>query len=269
MKILITGSSGFVGVHLVNLLSAKHEVVPFDLKEGRDIRDIEALDKHMVGVDTVIHLAALVVGPESWEKPKDYFETNGTGTLNVLLSAIKNKVKRIVITSSAAIYGEPLSPYGASKRWAEEVAHTYKNQIETFVIRPFNIYGKGQNPAYGYAIHSFAKGIKEKGKVEIFGDGNQTRDFISVKDVTESMEFLLTTKTVPSEPVDLGTGIGITINDLAKLEGEILGKSFETEYKEKREEPYRSVAKTNIIKTIGIDPDKFTNLADGLTGLIV
>lgn len=269
MKILVTGSSGFVGTHLENLLKDKHEIIPFDLKVGRDIRNSEALDKFMLGVDAVIHLAALVVGPESWERPNEYFETNGVGTLNVVLSAIKNKVKRIIVASSAAIYGEPLNPYGASKRWAEEVSETYRKQIETFVVRPFNIYGQGQNPAYGYAIHSFANGIKENGKISIFGDGNQTRDFISVKDVTQTMELLLTCKVIPDKPIDLGTGKEISINDLAKLEGKILKKSFDVLYNEKRKEPYKSVADISGLESLGLNPELFTKLEDGLRELIV
>lgn len=178
MKILVTDSSGFVGTHLTRLLSKKHKIVPFDLKEGLDIRKPEMLEKASSGVDAIVHLAALVVAPESWDRPYDYFETNGLGTLNVVLAGIKNKVGRIILTSSAAVYGEPLNPYGASKKWAETVAETYRDKIETVIIRPFNIYGEGQNPAYGYAIHNFAKSIKEKGEVEIYGDGTQTRDFI-------------------------------------------------------------------------------------------
>lgn len=269
MKILVTGSSGFVGTHLCNLLEEEHEIVKFDLKEGKDIRKIEMLNVSMRGVDSVIHLAALVVGPESWEKPRAYFETNGMGTLNVVLSAIENQVKRIIVTSSAAIYGGPLNPYGASKKWAESVAETYKNRIETFVVRPFNIYGKGQNPAYGYAIHSFANGIKKDGKITIFGDGNQTRDFISVKDITESMKYMLSSKIVPDEPVDLGTGREITINDLANLEAKILGKDTQINYTEKREEPYKSLADTEGLKNIGIDASKFVGLEEGLRDLIL
>ena len=186
MKVLITGSSGFVGGHLVSLVGGSHTVVPFDLKEGLDVRKSEMLNNKTKSIDAIVHLAALVVGPESWNKPWDYLETNGVGTFNVITSAIKNKVKRVIIVSSAAIYGAPLNPYGASKLWAEAVTQTYKDQIETFVVRPFNIYGSGQNPAYGYAIHNFARAIKETGVVDIFGDGEQTRDFISVGDVCKT-----------------------------------------------------------------------------------
>lgn len=269
MKVLITGSSGFVGGHLVSLVGGSHTVVPFDLKEGLDVRKSEMLNNKTKSIDAIVHLAALVVGPESWDKPWDYLETNGVGTFNVITSAIKNKVKRVIIVSSAAIYGAPLNPYGASKLWAEAVTQTYKDQIETFVVRPFNIYGSGQNPAYGYAIHNFARAIKETGVVDIFGDGEQTRDFISVGDVCKTLNALLTAEKVISNPIDLGTGKQITINNLAKLEATILGKSYKVSYKTKRQEPYISVANTANLKELGINPNNFMSLEDGLRGLIL
>lgn len=263
MKILITGSKGFVGTHLCDLLSKKHEVIKYDIKDGEDIFDLKLLNKKLKGVEMVIHLAAYVSGSESWEKPLEYFTNNGIGTFNVINAAIKNKVKRIIIFSSAAVYGKPLTPYGTSKVFAEAIADSYKDQIEIVVLRPFNIYGKGQNPAYGYAIHNFYRGIKNKGEIEIYGDGKQTRDFIYIEDVIKTVEKILTSQ-VPARPVDLGTGQEIKILDLAKHIGKIAGKSYSIKFLGFRNEIKRSKANTIGLKRLGIDTRLFQSLKDGL-----
>lgn len=268
MKILVTGSSGFVGTHLISLLGKKNEIVKFDIKEGKDIRNLKMLEKSTKGVGVVIHLAALIVSTESWDRPIDYFETNGIGTLNVILASIKNKVKRVVVISSAATYGNPINPYGASKKWAEAVCETYRDIIEIAVVRPFNIYGKGQNPAYGYVIHNFASDITKGNPVTIYGDGKQTRDFINVEDVVKVISRLAKIRKVPPTPFDLGTGKEITIKDLALLEAGILKKKLKIRYSTKRQEPHKSVANVKTLRDMGIDVSKFTNLKSGLTKLL-
>ncbi len=263
MKILITGSKGFVGTHLSRSLSKKHKIVGFDVKDGKDIFDTKLLNSNLKNVEVVIHLAAYVSGNESWEKPLDYFMNNGIGTFKVIDAAIRNKVKRIIFFSSAAVYGKPLTPYGASKVFEEAIATSYKDRIETVVLRPFNIYGKGQNPAYGYAIHNFYKGIRKIGEIEIYGDGNQTRDFIFIDDVTKAVEVMLTAK-VPVGSVDLGTGKEIRILDLAKFVGKIVGKPYAVKYLESRNEIRRSKASTIGLKKLGINTNLFTSIKDGL-----
>lgn len=263
MKILITGSKGFVGTHLSRLLSKKHKVIEYDIKDGKNIFDTKLLNNNLKGVEVVVHLAAYVSGNESWEKPLDYFTNNGIGTFKVIDAAIKNKVKRIIIFSSAAVYGKPLTPYGTSKVFAEAIADSYKDQIEIVVLRPFNIYGKGQNPAYGYAVHNFYRGIKNKGKIEIYGDGKQTRDFIYIDDVIKTVEKTLTSK-VPARPVDLGMGKEIEILDLAKHIGKIADKSYSIKFLESRNEIKRSKANTIGLKRLGIDTRFFQSLKNGL-----
>lgn len=263
MKILITGSSGFVGRRLSEHLSKKHKIVGYDIKEGADIFDTGLLNKKLKGVDVVIHLAAFVSGSESWNKPEEYLMNNGMGTFKVIKSAIKNKVKRIIIFSSAAVYGKPLTPYGASKLFTEAASESYKDQIETIVVRPFNIYGKGQNPAYGYAIHNFYNGIKNTGKIEIYGDGSQTRDFVYIDDVINVVEFLLTSK-VPTLPIDLGTGIEIKISDLGHEIGKLVGKPFKVKYLKSRNEIKRSRADTKDLKSLGVNVLGFKKLKEGL-----
>lgn len=267
MKILITGSKGFVGTHLSNRLKKNNEIISYDLKEGKDVLNEELLSKHLKGVDVVIHLAAFVDGNESWKKPETYLINNGLGTYKVIKCAINNKVKRIIVFSSAAVYGNPLTPYGASKLWAEAVTRTYSDQIETVIVRPFNIYGKGQNPIYGYVINNFSQGIKDNGKVNIYGTGNQTRDFIFIDDVVDVVEKLMTSK-IPTDAIDLGTGKEIKIKDLAEIIGKILQKKYKINYLKERIEPLKSRANIIMLKEMNFKPEGFTKIEDGLELLI-
>jgi UDP-glucose 4-epimerase len=267
MKILITGSRGFVGTHLVKRLQKKHEIVSYDLKDGEDVADKIKLSKKMKGCDVAIHLAALVSVSESWEKPYDYLHNNGIGTFNLINEAINAGVKRVIYFSSAAVYGNPLTPYAASKLWGENICEVYKNTTEILTLRPFNIYGPGQNLSYGYVIHNFIEGIKKEGKITIYGNGYQTRDFISIDDVCDVVEKMLTQK-IPNEPVDLGTGIETKIIDLAGMVGKILNKDFEVKYLKKRNEPYDSVADTNKLSLLGFEVSNFKKLEIGLKNLI-
>jgi len=267
MKILITGSKGFVGTYLTKVMSQNHEVVSYDIIEGRDIFNEKLLDKCLRNVGVVVHLAALVSGTESWEKPEEYLVNNGLGTYRVVDAAIKNKVKRIIAFSSAAVYGKPLTPYGASKLWAETILNMYRDQTEVVIVRPFNIYGVGQNPAYGYAIHNFSEGIREKGEIEIFGSGNQTRDFIFIDDVVKVVEKLLTSRILYKQ-IDLGTGQDTKIIDLADIIGKILNKKFNIKYLAARREILVSKADTSMLAEVGIDARKFTKINDGLTSIL-
>lgn len=263
MNILITGSSGFVGKHLTKSLKKNNKIVEFDLKNGRDIFNQKLLEKHLNRIEVVIHLAAFVSGIESWNKPEEYLLNNGIGTYKVIMAAIKKKVKKIIIFSSAAVYGDPLTPYGASKIFAETISRCYKDQIEIVIVRPFNIYGKGQNSAYGYVIHNFAEGIRKNKQIEIFGTGNQTRDFIFVDDVVSTIEQLINIKS-PGKAIDLGTGENIKITKLGKLIGRVLNMKYKVVYSNARNELLESVANTKVLQDIGIDVLKFTKLENGL-----
>lgn len=266
MKILITGSSGFIGSHLIKRLSPIYEVRTFDIKDNKDILDKVALSENMKKVNIVIHLAALVKQAESWKKTDSYLITNGVGTFNVLQAAEKNKVSRVILLSSAAVYAKPLTPYGLSKRFAEEACHMF-NKLETVILRPFNAYGKSQNLTYNYAIHNFIRDIKNKGIVNIYGDGNQTRDFIFIDDLVTVIEHFLT-NSPPKNPLDVGTGKEITINDLAICIGKILKKDFRINYLRERKEPYYSKANISLLKKSGIKIDHFRNIEEGIRILI-
>lgn len=268
MKILLTGSKGFVGRHLTRQLSCRHEIVEYDLKDGKDIFNRRLLDKNTEGVDIIIHLAAFVSGIESWEKPEEYLTNNIIGTLRVFESAIKNKVRKMILFSSAAVYGQPLTPYGASKIGAEAIAEMFKDKLEVVVIRPFNIYGKWQNSRCAYVIHNFVEGIDKFGKIKIYGSGRQTRDFIFISDVVSVIEYLLETN-VPNGPIDLGTGQSVKIVDLARKIGKILDKDYEVIFEKRRREPFESKANTRALRVAGIKVNDFIKIDEGLRKLIL
>ena len=267
MKILVTGSSGFVGKHLVKLLSKKHDVVKYDLVENQDILEESKLLKKMEDVDIVVNLAAFISAPESWEKPKEYIINNSIGTLSVVKTAIKAGIKRMIHFSSAAVKTKPLTPYAVSKRMSEDILDLYKDKIKITIVRPENIYGTGQKTAYGYVINNFINAIKNNLAVKIYGDGKQIRDFIYVEDVVSVVDKIIEND-IYGKTISVGLGKGVSINNLSKIIAKILNKEISIEYLEKRDEPRVSFSDTKVLKSIGILPNNFTRLEDGIKKLI-
>jgi len=268
MKILITGSSGFVGRHLVKRLSKNHKIIRYDLVNGQDILDDKLLAKKLHGVDLVIHLAAFISATESWEKPMEYFRNNTLGTASVVKCAIETGVKKMIFFSSAAVKAKPLTPYAVSKINAEKILELYKSKIVTVIVRPENIYGPGQKEAYGYVIHNFIKAVKSGKPVKIYGDGGQTRDFIYIDDVVNTIEKIIETEVKSGSEVSLGTGRETKIISLAKLIMKVVGKNAEIKFLPKRDEPTKSVADTKTLSLININTKKFINLEKGARKLI-
>lgn len=218
----ITGGCGFIGSHIAEELvsSGNHQIRIIDnLSSGRieniahlgnrvefvraDVRDIDAMRKNFKGVDYVFHEAALVSVFDSVDRPFDNHDINITGTLNVLQAAREAAVRRVVLASSAAVYGnnpdlpkkenmipEPESPYAAAKIMDEYYARVYSNLYELSVVclRYFNVFGSRQDPTSPYSgvISIFIDRILAGRPVKIFGDGAQTRDFVFVKDVVQA-----------------------------------------------------------------------------------
>jgi UDP-glucose 4-epimerase len=267
MKILITGSSGFVGMHLAKKLSTKHEVVGYDLKSGQDVLNERLLLKKLSDVDLVIHLAAFISTKESWKKPKKYFVNNSLGTLSVIKNSIHAGVKKVIFFSSAAVKTEPFTPYSVSKRSAEEIINLYSNDIESIIIRPENIYGTGQKKEYGYVIHNFIKAIKEGKPVTIYGNGLQTRDFIYIDDVVDPVSELVN-KGILGGPLSLGTGHPVKIKDLALFIGKLLKMPVKINYEAARIEPKSSFADTSTLAKVGINSSKFLSLQKGIIKLM-
>lgn len=249
-RIVVTGGCGFIGSHLVEALWEKNDVKVIDDLSSGDLRNIEGfevafhqrsitapLDDLFSDVDIVFHLAANVSVVASVDDPKHDAQTNVYGTLNVLEAARKSGVKRLIFSSSTAVYGHPLSlplaedhptqpisPYGLSKLTAERYCRLYHRlyAFETVCLRYFNVYGPRQraNSPYSGVISIFTRNVVEGRPSTIYGDGLQTRDFIYVEDIVEA-SLLAATKgpEVAGRVFNVGTGLATSINDLARLIG--------------------------------------------------
>jgi UDP-glucose 4-epimerase len=247
MKIIITGGAGFIGKYLVNyLLDKGNTITIFDnfsnseekslechIKRGvkvvnGDIRKFDEILKETEDQDVLIHLAAKISVSQSILNPSETFDVNVDGTKNVLEACKKNYVKKIIIASSAAVYGEgssgmklkesaktnPISPYGKSKlKMEQEIEKNNKN--DCVILRFFNIFGIGQTPEYAGVITKFIEMILSNKPLEIFGDGMQTRDFVSINDVVESIYDAI--KNGKNGTYNIASGKAITINELAKF----------------------------------------------------
>jgi len=248
MHFLITGGAGFLGAALANrLVRAGHQVrVLDDLSAGDpgrlarrvlftrgDVRDVPRLWTLLQGVDCVYHLAAKVSVSESVLYPRDYNDINVGGTVSVMEAMRDAGIKRVIFSSSGALYGEqdeqpisedaiphPTSPYAVSKVAAEYYVSTIGALwgIETVALRIFNVYGPGQQlpPAHAPVIPQFLKQTLSGGSLVIHGDGTQTRDFVYIDDVITALVAAATAKDVNRLVINIGSGQGTTINQLVK-----------------------------------------------------
>lgn len=231
MKVLVTGGAGFIGSHLAAALVARgDEVRIFDnFSTGSaanlagleskvevingDLRVTSQLESALEGVELVFHEAAFVSVPESIENPAACYDTNITGTINLLEATRKAGCKRVVLASSAAVYGasqqlplkedaqtECLSPYAGSKLFNETLAQLYTQtyKLPTVALRYFNVFGPRQSPtsAYAAAVPKFIAAMHKGQAPVIFGDGRQTRDFVFVGDVVRANLFAAKTQQV-------------------------------------------------------------------------
>lgn len=209
-RVLITGSKGFVGSHLIPILEDKYEVAGWDLEDKNDIfeSDFEIM---MKSTDVVIHLAALTSVNASFEEPEEFFRMNILGTAKVLELAKKWNVK-VIYPSSAAVMHRELSPYAESKALAEDICRKFSNVT---ILRFFNIYGPGMNENSGSLMYEFVKGLKT-GKLIVFGDGEQTRDFIHIDDICKIIKEAVD-QDWSHGVIDCGTGQAYSINYIAGL----------------------------------------------------
>jgi UDP-glucose 4-epimerase len=246
MNTLVTGGAGFIGSNIVKqLIADEHEVTVLDnLSSGYgsnldpfpqarfvegDVRDEAAVADAIENVEVVFHLAASVGNKRSIDFPIQDAETNVIGTLRVLEAARKAGVRKIVVSSSAGIFGElktlpiredhpiePDSPYGCTKLCEEKECLAYAKlyDLEAVCLRYFNVYGPNQRfDAYGNVIPIFVFKMLRGEPLAVFGDGEQTRDFINVRDVVQANLRAATARGV-SGAFNLGSGTRITINRL-------------------------------------------------------
>ena len=239
MKILITGGSGFIGSHTISYAKTLDwEIHSIDLSTDSDyVSDIRHFDWKSIGLsdfDAVIHLAARISVPESFEIPETYREVNVAATEGLFSACVEAGVPRVIFSSSAAVYGSsekevkkvgeespPESPYAQTKLDGERLAASFAPADTSFtVFRFFNVYGPNQSADSPYAsvIPKFVDGICRGDPVTIDGDGSQTRDFVHVSDVAKTvLSAAEQTNVPPFDIVNLGTGSGISILGFSNL----------------------------------------------------
>ncbi|MGD8404351.1 MAG: SDR family NAD(P)-dependent oxidoreductase [Anaerolineales bacterium] len=257
MRYLVTGGAGFIGSHIVRTLLEQGENVRvldnfstgkrenlswlddqfggsrFEVHEG-DLRDRAVVEVAVKEVDVIFHEAAFVSVADSMEKPQDCFDINVVATVGLFDAARKAGVKRIVVASSAAVYGESdalplkestptqsLSPYAASKRTNEIYAQLYTRAfgLEVVALRYFNVYGPRQRPdsMYAAAVPIFVHSLLDGKPVTVFGDGGQTRDLINVQDVVRVNLIASEHPNAPGKVLNVCTGQGTRLLDLLEV----------------------------------------------------
>jgi len=292
-KALVTGGAGFIGSHLVEaLVAAKCGVTVLDnLSSGNlsnleplkdritfhqgDIRQRNILEEAAQGCDVIFHLAAVVSVPQTVDNPVESAEVNDMGTLNVFEAARSRNVRRIVFSSSCAVYGDdpslpkietmnpmPTSPYAIQKLSAEHYARIYNELygVEGVSLRYFNVFGPRQDPSSPYSgvISIFMTRALSKQAPMIYGDGNQSRDFVYVKDVVNANLLAASMKQPRGSIFNIGTGSQVRINQLweriAFLSGQ---KNLEPRYEPTRAgDILRSYAGMDLAKSkLKFDPE--------------
>lgn len=256
MNCIVTGGAGFIGSHIVDrLLEDGHNVIVIDdFSSGKEenfahhksLKNLTIVRRSVcdnlsdifksVRIDAVFHLAAMPSVPYSIKNPGETHNANVNGTLNLLNNCREYGVKRFVLSSSSAIYGnqerlpiyetmqpDPLSPYALHKLVAEQYCRLFNflYEMECVCLRYFNVYGPRQNPAGDYAslIPKFIGLISNDKTPTIFGDGNQTRDFVFVKDVVEANMLAATTNNRDcfGEAINIGSGKSSSVNETTDI----------------------------------------------------
>jgi len=295
MDVAVTGGLGFIGSHLTdellrmgnrvtviddlssgkreNLMYPKHENL--EIIEG-SINEVD-LDSVFRDKDYVFHQAALASVPESVRDPLRCHRVNATGTLRVLLAACRAGVRKVVNASTSAVYGNnpemplsedarpmPLSPYAVSKVTGEYYCSVFEDYgLETVSLRYFNVYGPRQRPDSQYAavIPRFIDALLQGRQPEIYGDGEQSRDFIYVGDVVRANIFLA--ESTETGVFNVAGGSAVTVNRLFDIISRILGSDSEPVYLDERPGDVRhSLADTSRLEAAGFRPD--VKLEEGL-----
>ncbi len=262
---LITGGTGFIGSHIAHLLVENgQKVIVFDNLSTGNLQNLEDIKQNITfikgdttnkadisnlpkNIDYILHLAAQISVPQSVENPKETFFINTQGTVNILEFAKNIKAKKVVLSSSAAIYGDKTlppcaenappacqSPYALSKLQGEELLKMYNllYNLPTVCLRYFNVFGPRQNPnsAYAAVIAKFVDCFVKKQPLTVFGDGKQTRDFIFVKDIAHANVFAALNLD-KGETYNIATGKHYTLLELIEILSKLFGYKPEIVFK--------------------------------------
>ena len=269
IQVLITGGAGFIGSNIARELTEQEYTVKIldNLSTGNlnnisdiknkieliigDVRDIKIVKKVMKDVDYVFHQAALPSVPRSIQDPITTNKINVNGTLNILIAAQDNNVKKVVYASSSSVYGNtptlpkredmepcPLSPYAITKLIGEYYCKVFYDiyGLETVSLRYFNVFGPRQDPNSQYAavIPKFITSMLKNESPTIFGDGEQSRDFTFVKDVVQANILACKAKNASGEVFNIAYGKKTSINELVDKINEILGTSIKAKHTDPR-----------------------------------
>jgi nucleoside-diphosphate-sugar epimerase len=265
MRYLVTGGAGFIGSNIVDeLLRRGHNVTVLDdFSSGKeenlsqalakirlirgDICDLEAAREACEGADYVLHLAARTSVPRSVKDPLETNHVNIDGTLNILVAARDARVRRVVYAASSAAYGEtptlpktetmpadPISPYGVTKFVGEMYARVFGRAygLENVSVRYFNVFGPRQDPSSQYSgvLSRFILALLEGSAPVVYGDGEQSRDFTYVENVVDVSLRACEAPGVSGKVFNGGTGVRISLNDVLRLLGQIMGASVRAKY---------------------------------------
>lgn len=304
MKYLVTGGAGFIGSHLVSTLleegasvrvldnfsTGKRENLAdlarqfnadlFEVLEG-DLRNASHIEEAVRGVEVIFHQGAFVSVPQSMQEPQTCFDVNIGGTSRLLDTARAAGVRRVVVASSAAVYGEsdalplveetplqPLSPYAVSKRVKEMYAELFTGSfgLDVVALRYFNVYGPRQRPdsMYAAAVPIFARRLLDGKPVTVFGDGGQTRDLINVRDVVRANLIASEHALAAGRIFNICTGIETRLLDLLEVIYELVPDVPPPQFAPPRPgDIYRSVGSPQkAADVIGFRAE--VSLADGL-----
>lgn len=255
-KVLITGNRGFIGTNLTGYLIARgYDVKGWNTEHGQNIFD-SYFEDAVKKTDIVVHLAAKTSVPNSFKNPKETFHTNVLGTARVVEFCMKYN-KKLIFPSSASIFHEELSPYAKSKKMAEEIVKEYNNAV---ILRFYNVFGPKMNPQSGSIMYNF---MTAKKQIFIYGDGEQTRDFIHVKDIVRIIEDSFKKKW-NGKIVDVGTGQAYSVNYVAGLFSHY--RNVHIEYKPPQREIKWSIADTTLLKLLYKKP-LLTNIKEDIENL--
>lgn len=308
MKHLVTGGAGFIGSHIVSALleqgasvrvldnfstGRRENIEALTRKFGRDqlevlegdVRSASDVGEAVDGVEVIFHSAAFVSVPQSMDEPQECFDVNVTGTSLLLDAARRAGVRRVVVASSAAVYGEsdalplieetplqPKSPYALSKRVNEMYAELFTSAFgfEVVALRYFNVYGPRQRPdsMYAAAVPIFARRLLDGKPVTIFGDGGQTRDLINVRDVVRANLIASEHPRAAGHAFNVCTGVETRLLDLIEVLYDLFPNAPAPEFAAPRAgDIYRSVGSPQKAKEmLGFEAQ--VSLEDGLKEVV-